>query len=361
MPRAQRLWGYLLREVTPLYAVGIVTLLVLLIIDFFASLAGVFLRSRPPIALVGQLLLDRLPFLLSYSLAPALAFAILIGLGRLAKDSELKAAYALGVRPAGLLAPLLALGVLVGGLSFLNANWWQPIADARFLDDYYRVFNGQPAPRFQETQSFASRDGRLLFHAGAMTPDPTDDRKARLSGVMVLEADPARPGQNAVHTALSGEWDSAARTWELYSASTVRGAGGSTPVRTDRLSFPFEYDLPPFKLPPEHLGLDELRRRAASPSIGPDERYAAHFALQRRLADPMAALAMALVGGAMGLTVANRAWAFAGVIGLIFGYWILWTLGQDLAAGQSVNFAVAAWLPVAIFSAGGLAALRRLA
>lgn len=347
------MWGYLLREVTPLYAVGIATLLVLLIIDFFASLAGVFLRTRPPLGLIGQLLLDRLPFLLSYALAPALAFAVLVGLGRLAKDSELKASYALGVRPASLLAPLLGLGVLVAGLSFANANLWQPVADARFLDDYYRVYNGQPAPRFQETQSFASRDGRYLFHAGSMTPDAKDDRKARLKGVMVVSS-------SAVYTAQMGEWDSTARTWELYSVSSVRGSGTAPPVRVDRLTFPFEYDLPPFRLPPKHLTLAALRGRVGNPNLPPAERYAARFTLERRFADPMAAVVMALVGGALGLTVANRAWAFAGVIGLIFGFWILWTLGTNLAAGQAVGYVAAAWLPVAVFGVAGVVAVRRL-
>ena len=99
MLRARRLPLYLVREVAPLYAFGVATLLVLLLIDLFASLLGYLFRFRPPVSLIFQVVLDRLPFLLSYSLAPALAFAILVGLGRVAKDSELKAAFANGVRP----------------------------------------------------------------------------------------------------------------------------------------------------------------------------------------------------------------------------------------------------------------------
>ena len=98
---ARRIPLYLLREAVPLYLIGIVTLLLLLLIDYFAFLLGYVIANRSPATLILQSVLDRVPFFLSYMLAPALAFALPVGLGRLAKDSELKALYAAGIRPLG--------------------------------------------------------------------------------------------------------------------------------------------------------------------------------------------------------------------------------------------------------------------
>jgi lipopolysaccharide export system permease protein len=350
---ARRLPFYLLREFVPLYLVGLITILMLLMIDFFAFLAASFINYHTPLDVMFRALLDRMPFFLSYMIAPSLAFAVLVGLGRLAKDSELKAIYSSGVRPITLLAPILLVGILATGFSWVNENIWRPVADERFKTSYYAIWHSEP-PRIQALRSFASDDEQTLYHAGSITPDKINKQLAALSGVMITTKD-------GIYTAVSGQWDASSKTWELYNVYFTTDT--ETPsVGTPEVRRVFSFTLPvePDLVPPEALPLPALMARASSKVLSKSERYDAEFKLQRRFSDPLAAMLMAIVGGALGLTISNRAWGFAGTIALIAVYWGLWQIGFNLSSAQAISATFAAWLPSIVFGIGAILGLRRL-
>ncbi len=349
---AHRVSIYLLRESVPLYFGGILTLLVLLLLDYFATLIGFFIRNNSPITLILQNVSDRIPFFLSYMIAPALAFAIPVGLGRLAKDSELKALFALGVRPVRMLWVFLVFGLLVTAFQFYSTNVWQPSAEERFKTSFAKLFNSEPSTT-QELKSFASPDGETLFHAGTVAPKLEDKKIADLFGVTVISPD-------GTFTATRGTWDSRAKTWQLFTVYHTDQSGRLTGAPETRREFPFQAALEPDAKLPEHLSLPDLMTRASSTSLSVQELYDANYKLQRRFADPFAALMMALVGAAVGLGISNRATGFLVTIVVLASYWAMWIMGQQLAASQAVPFWFAAWLPTMVFATSGLVALRRL-
>ncbi len=352
---ARRLGWYLLAEFLPLFLVGVAIMLVLLTLNLFAVYLAIFLNNRASLNLIAQLLLDQLPQFLSLLLAPSLAFCILVGLGRVARDSELKAIFASGVRPIVLLLPILAIGLLVTALSWVNENIWRPNADAHYLQTYYKIIHSEP-PRMQGLKSYISDHGDL-FHAGSLAPRERNPNQADLSGVMVVTT-------SGIYTATKGLWDSSAKTWELYNVfykpSSSSDSFEEIPETIHVFAFtpPIEPDL----RPSDQVSTSELMTRASndSKSLSSAEVYDANFKLQRRFADPLAALMMALVGGALGLTISNRAWGFAATIGLMAAYWSLWQIGFNLAAAQAMPAVIAAWLANAIFAAGAIVGLRRL-
>jgi lipopolysaccharide export system permease protein len=356
---AWRFPSYLLREFVPLFFIFMPVLLVMMTIDHVSVVAGLVISNHAPLTLFLQSWIERFPFMISYITPPSLAITILIGLGRLAKDSELKAAYSAGVQPLRLAWPILlfALPVMVG--MFFNTNYLQPVADARVLDTWYKI-QGQPgAPKRKLIQSYASADGQTVFHAGSMTPKANDPNIADLTGVMIIV-----PG--GTWTSTQGVWDARAKTWELNNVSFVQAPldqndDGPIPSSPQvRRVFPFDAALAPDVRPPEHLALPELIVRANLETQTVLERYQANYRLQTRFADPFACIVFALVATSVGLTVANRGSAFAAVIGFIGGYFMIWTLGKTLAGSQAVPVWLAAWLPVLVFGTGSLLSLRRL-
>mgnify|MGYP003846137461 CR=1 FL=1 len=70
--------------------------------------------------------------------------------------------------------------------------------------------------------------------------------------------------------------------------------------------------------------LEELWARA---QVEPEARFAFH----RRLADALGGLVLGAAAAALGLSLREAAWAFLGVVLLIFGYYVLWTLAAQLA------------------------------
>jgi lipopolysaccharide export system permease protein len=351
----RRLGWYLLFEFLPLFLVGVAIMLVLLTLNLFAVFLAIFLNNRASLGLIVQLVLDQFPQFLSLLLAPSLAFCILVGLGRVARDSELKAIFASGVRPIVLLVPILAIGLLVTALSWVNENIWRPSADAHYLKTYYAIIHTEP-PRIQGLKSYAN-DAGDLFHAGSLAPRAEEPNIADLSGVMVVT-------QSGIYTATKGLWNGSSKTWELYNVfykpNTLQD--GFQEIPEPRHVFEFTPPIEPDLRPSDQVSTAELQTRAMndSRSLSSAEVYDANFKLQRRFADPLAALMMALVGGALGLTISNRAWGFAATIGLMAAYWSLWQIGFNLAATQAIPAFIAAWLANAVFGVGAIFGLRRL-
>jgi lipopolysaccharide export system permease protein len=352
---ARILGWYLLREFLPLFLVGVAIMFLLLTLNLFAVFLAIFLNNRASLGLIVQLLLDQLPQFLSLLLAPSLAFCILVGLGRVARDSELKAIFASGVRPIVLLIPILAIGVLVTGLSWVNENIWRPTADAHYLKTYYAIVHSEP-PRVQALKSYVNENGEL-FHAGSLAPRDLNPNMADLSGVMVVT-------QKGIYTATKGLWDSSAKTWELYNVFFKPNAlqDGFQEIPETMRVFGFTPPIEPDLRPSDQISTTELMSRAANTgrSLSSVEVYDANFKLQRRFADPLAALVMALVGGALGLTISNRAWGFAATIALMAAYWSLWQIGFNLASTQAMPAIIAAWLANTVFAIGAIFGLRRL-
>ncbi len=350
---ARILGWYLLREFLPLFLAGVAIMLVLLTLNLLAVYLAIFLNNRASMILILQLLLDQLPQFLSLLLAPSLAFCILVGLGRMARDSELKAIFASGVRPVVLLIPILITGLLVTGVSWVNENLWRPNSDAHFLKTYYSILHAEP-PRTQGLKSYANERGEL-FHAGSLAPREQSPNMADLFGVMIVT-------QTGIYTATKGLWDSSAKTWELYNVffkpSSLQDGFQEIPetIHTFEFSPPIEADL----RPSDQISTSELMARASNRdrNLSSNEVYDANFKLQRRFADPLAALMMALVGGALGLIISNRAWGFAATIALMAAYWSLWQIGFNLESAQAIPAPIAAWLANVVFAIGAIFALK---
>ncbi len=342
-----RLARYVFFEVLPLYAAGFLVFLALVTTDLITSVVGALLRYHAPFWLGVQLYLARLPFLLGEVLPLAVPFAVLIAFGRLAKDSELKALYASGVRPLSALWPLALLGLGVSLLAFYNANVLTPSGNVRFNDVWYQVYR-LPPPTPQQDR-YVSRAKDTLFYAGSVRPVSGDPTRANLSGVLVQ-----RP--EVSYSAQSGLWNAKQKQWEFSGYWEVRP--GQAPrfhpeslnvVQPDRLRAP--------NPPPEQLTLAKLRVQAQDASLDVRERRAARFEWQRRFADPLTALGFAVAAGALGLTLRSRPWAFASVLLMTFGFYVVWTATKEIAQLGAMPTLLAAWLPnlLLLLFAGALA------
>jgi lipopolysaccharide export system permease protein len=347
-----RLARYVLREVLPLYVAGFALFLLLSTTDLLSSIVGVLLRNDIPFAQGVQLYLARLPYMLNLQILPlAVAFAVLVGFGRLAKDSELKAVQAGGVRPVLLLWPVLLLGAVVSAVSFYNASQLLPVANARFDRLWTQAyFSTPPGPPQQFRYTY--RDGDTLFYAGSVTPFPQDPSRATLAGVLVQTPE-------GTFSAPGGTWDSVARTWQVTGAYEVRPQGAPRYV-PDVMTFKQDDRLRQPARSVEQLTLSVLRDRATDAGLERRERDEARFTLQRRYAEPMSALALALAAGTLGLLLRNLGWAFASLVLMIFGSYVVYAAMPEMVKAGALSPVVAAWLPNILLVAVALVLIRRL-
>lgn len=325
---------YVLKEVLVPYLVGVLLFVALLTFDLLSSLSGVLLSRGAGAEAIAQLVLLRLPWTLSLALPLGLVFAILVGLARLIRGSELKAAYAAGVPPLALLRPIVLLALLVSLVNLLNLAELRPRALEAYDAQLMRLLYGEGALSGVMRKQLYAPPGLGTYYAEEVRPEVGQNR---LYGLRVVDE------EGRVYSGTEGVWDG--EGWHF------RGhvlEGGKMKPFQGTLPFPAQFR------PKESLGsrdpydsttLAELWER------GKVER-AARFALSRRLADALGGLFLGWVAAALGLSFREAAWAFLSIVLLIFGYYVLWTLSAQLAR-YDVN-PLLAFLPNAFY---GLLAL----
>lgn len=339
-----------------MYLGGVLLFYFLQMTDIISGAVGTFMNYHTGVGTALRMLSYMLPRILNTCLVVAVPFALLLAYGRLAKDSEIKALYAAGVRPLRLVSPLFLPALLVGAAVFYNASYLAPAGYHRYWDSFYtQVFN-QPVPP-PTTNGYAYSEGGTLYTAGLVVPGPTETGSdgadiAALTGVVVRTP-------QGTYSAQSGLWNTAAKTWTLTGATLVDNAG-QIQVLAQPVTLP-EHDLPARPpRPTTQSTSDELRAQLAQQPAPNENSRRAAFELQRRTADAFTPLIFVLAAGTLGLGLGSRAWAIGAVILFLVVFYALYSTMPQLAAVGALGALGAAWLPNILFLLLGLALAWRL-
>ena len=341
---------YLMRETFWLYLLGVAAFCLLLSIDVLTTWARWLIEYEATLPQIGQLMLYKLPYFLHLSLPVAVVFAVLLATGRLAKDSELKAAYASGVPPMRLLLPLFVFGFAVGLVSLVNNGYLEPMgveAEDTLVNSFFYT---RPPAEAQPNVAYRIPDVGI-YYVGRVRADLDDPSRAELSGIYIVQDD------GTTMTALSGVWNTGkdAQSWTLNDAQIVSPEGVASVQGNVELPFDIDTDVGETLVDGSKLSLSEQwRRLSAARRSGNDTRDLA-FSFHRRIADAFSAAIFALIAGALGLYLHNRAAGFGWTIVLLVLFWALWQLSSSFFDQQILSPLVAAWLTTGIVGVLGLA------
>ncbi|MCA9837929.1 MAG: LptF/LptG family permease [Trueperaceae bacterium] len=342
-----RLSRYFIRETTGLYIFGVAAFCLLLSIDMLTTWSKFLLEQEASAATVGRLMLYKLPMFLHLSMPIAIVFAILLATGRLAKDSELKAAYSLGVKPFNMLFPMLFFALLISLLTLLNNGFIEPVAQRSYDQLVDSFFYTKPPPETQTNVAYRISDDSIYF-AGRIRADEFDSNIANLSGIYVL-----RPDGSSI-SAPEGNWNSEERSWLLYDAEIVQ-PDGSKEVRPElSLAFETASDAAEVLVDSASLTLAELNNRLAEAQRTGGQLRDLRHSFHTRIADAFSALIFALIASVLGLQLHGRASGFGWTIVLLVLFWALWTLSGQLFEQNVLSPVVAAWLTSGLVGVVGL-------
>lgn len=349
-----RLARYLLRETAGLYLIGVAAFCLLLSIDLLSVLARFLVQQSASLEDVGRLLAYKLPWFLHLSLPIALVFAILLATGRMARDSELKAAYTLGAPPRALLVPLAVFGLLMSGVALLNNGYLEARAETAYQDLIDSFLYVRPPAQTQTNVSFRIDDAGVFF-ASRLRGDLDDHDVATLQGVLVLLPD------GTALTAAEGVWRSDDRTWELHDAERSLPGGGTEQAGDVTLPFALMATADETLARSETLPLDELASSIRATMRAGGDAAPLRYQLHRRIADASSALVFAVIAAAIGLRLRGRAAGFAWTIMLLVAFWALWFFSGNLFEAGAAGPVAAAWMTPLIAGVAALAlALRSL-
>jgi len=335
-----------------LYLLGASSLCLLLSIDLLSVLARFLVEQGATWESVGRLLLFKLPWFLHLTLPVAVVFAVLLVSGRLAKDAELRAAYAGAVPPGALLRPLVLGGLLVSVVALVNNGWLEPLGETAYQAEIQGFLYVRPPAATQTDAAFVVPD-QGVFAAARIRAERDASHRAELLGVLALLDD------GTLVTAPRGSWDAIARTWALDDVERTTPDGERELLA--QLTLPFALEATPEETlaRPQQQTLTELRRRVQAAEAAGADASAPRFELHRRIADASSATVFALVAGALGLRVRGRGGGFGWTIALLVAFWAAWTLTGGLFESGVLGPIAAAWAtPALVASVGAVLAWR---
>ncbi|PYE53606.1 LptF/LptG family permease [Deinococcus yavapaiensis] len=351
-----RVTRYVLAEILPLLAGGTVAVILFFLLGaLYDVLAPLIAKGAAPL-LVAQLAAYAVPLGLSTGLPLGLLFAVLLGLSRLASDSELKGLSAGGFSATRLLWPLLGLALLVAVLSFLNGETLVPRAAVQAQQTGREILLDNPRVLGLDQAKTVLRDalGRAYSFDRVL-----DD--GRFEGVRIVQTEEGGPPKE-VFTAARGRVDLKTGTLRLEDGQRVTYQGAQ-PIMIMTFS---SVDLPVqdlqanlqvgnSSLAPVNLSLAELRTRITEVKKNGGVAYLEATALQRKFAQPLAALAFAFFGVALALFSfrSGTSVGFVWVVLLTFAYYATSSVFRVMGEQGALDPALAAWAPNLLYLAAG--------
>jgi lipopolysaccharide export system permease protein len=280
--------------------------------------------------------------------------AALLARSRGAQDGELRAALQLGVSPLATVRPVVGFGALVALFTFANNELLVPWAETRALDVQRDILLRSPDTVLRSGAFFQDALGRSIF-LRSVGGDGT------LAGITVITPG-GSSGPRQLLEAASGRADPEAGVWLLEDLRlrSFRSGGTVLDMQAD------EAVLPVRGLTAGAIGRVDLVTLPIAELLPGEGRSGGHApaertALHRKAAEPAAALAFALFASAVAFAGVRRgaSLGLVAVFVLTFVYYATWSVAKLLGAQGTIDPALAAWTPVALYAVAGVALLAR--
>ena len=356
---------YILREITAHAVIGVAVFTFVLFTRDLGRILELVVRNSAPVPSVAEIFFFTVPVALTYTIPMGVLIGILIGLSRLAADSEVTAMRASGF---GVWDFLKVIAI------FASAGWLLALANTVYIAPRSEAALGRLQDRLKTSQASFEVQPRVFYEGFPQLVLYVQDVKSAQGAAIwknVFLADTSNPASPRITVAKQGILVS-----EGESLLHLHLADGST-QETDPQN-PQHYQISTFDqtdipialpatdkqeqepAPVAELSMGELQAqtRQARPVVA--RWYAIEF--HRRLALATSCLVLALVGIPLGLSAkkGGKSSGFVLTILLVFAYYSASLVGVSLARQGKVSPAMGAWLPDIVFCLAGAFLLWRV-
>ncbi len=381
---------YILKEVASHAVLGLVLFTFIIFMRDLGRLLELIVRNSAPLPSVAEIFFLTLPTTFTVTLPMGVLVGILIGLSRLAADSEVTAMRASGFGVGLFLRAVSVFAIGVWGLAMLNSIYVAPKSAAALaamqskLKSSQASFEIQPRVFYEEFKNTvlyvqdAIPEGNRSLWRGVFLADTTDPALPKITvadrGVMLNDS----PDNLRFHLEDGSQQQLEVKGKDQYSISTFEST--DIPIKVPPSAERNSYDL----LPVAQLSLRELlinsrlAHRAAADIVvsgtpvardlaikerSYDELKARYYEIEfhRRFGLPAACLVLAMVGIPLGLAArkGGKSTGFVLTIALVFIYYVFSLLGVSLARQGRVSPWLGVWGGNLIFFLCGLVLLWR--
>ncbi|HZD95453.1 MAG TPA: LptF/LptG family permease [Candidatus Sulfotelmatobacter sp.] len=355
---------YILKEVVSHGLIGASVFTFVIFMREVTRILELVVRNSAPFPSVAELFFLTLPVALKVTIPMGVLVGILLGLSRMAADSEVTAMRASGVSVRTFLKIISVFGAAAWVLALINTAMIEPRSAAALARLQNKLASAQVSFEVQPRVFYEGFKNHVLY--------VEDVTSAAGSAVWkdVFDADISTPGAPKITIAKEAVVSSAGP--EAIRLHLIKGETHDTNARTPDQYTITTFDetdiaisLPPVikpaqeAVPVAQLGTAELFRQKYNPNKELARWYWIEF--NRRLALPTACLVLVLIGIPLGLSAkkGGKGAGFVLTIVLVFIYYFLSIIGVSLARGGKVSPVAGIWMANLIFALIGLLLLWR--
>jgi LPS export ABC transporter permease LptF/LPS export ABC transporter permease LptG len=350
---------YILTEVTGAALIGIAVFTFVLFTRDLGRILELVVRNSAPLPSVAEIFFFTVPVALIYTLPMGVLVGVLIGLSRLAADSEITAMRASGI---GVWSFLRILSI------FVVAAWLVALANGVYLAPLSQAALGKLQDRLKTSQASFEIQPRVFYEGFPKLVLYVQDVKSAQGAAIwkgVFIADISTPGSPRITLAQQGILVSeGSDTLHLH---LTNGATHETdPKEPDRyqISTFDQTDIPidvtssdkqADQEPAPVAELPTFQLPVAARKVDPITRRWYYIEFHRRFALPSACLVLALVGIPLGLSSkkGGKSSGFVLTILLVFAYYSVSLIGVSLARQGKISPGLGGWLANIVFFLAG--------
>jgi LPS export ABC transporter permease LptG/LPS export ABC transporter permease LptF len=356
---------YILKEVLSHGLIGASVFTFVFFMQNVSRILELVVRNSAPVPSVAELFFLTLPTSLTFSIPMGVLVGILIGLSRMAADSEITAMRASGVGVTRFVKIVGIFGLAAWMIALLNSTIVAPRSAAALahlttkLESSQVSFEIQPRVFYEDSkdhvlyvQDATAASGaavwKNVFLADISTPDAPKI-------ILAQEAVATSGGENAIrlHLVKGEQHETNVRTPDQYTINTFNELDLLLPV-------PPRAKPAREAVPVSQLSTTELWRM----SLGSNKDLARWYRIEfnRRLALPTACLVLVLVGIPLGLSArkGGKGAGFILTIVLVFIYYFVSITGVSLARNGKVAPVIGVWMANFVFAIIGVVLLWRV-
>jgi LPS export ABC transporter permease LptG/LPS export ABC transporter permease LptF len=360
---------YILGEISSHSLIGCALFTFILFMPRLEQILDTVVRNSSSFTTIFQIVLFTLPNMFLLTIPMAVLVGVLLGLSRLAADSEVTAMQASGLGIWYFVRVASIAAFLGTGIGLVNSLYLIPRANQGILDTQKELESSQASFEIQPRVFYEDFKNTVVYVQNVLSGTGASNwQKLFIADV----SDPTSPGITTAESATvvqDGDKDSAQgmliRLRNVTQHELVANQPGQYNIsafkQTDRpLTFSpqSEVSLGRMDTPLYALGNREL----LTLSHGPDgKRYL--IELHRRFAFPVACLVLMLIGVPLGTASrrGGKSGGFVITILLVLVYYLLSDFGIAWAKQGRLSAVVGVWLANAVFAAAGLLLLSQMA
>ncbi|MGA8539723.1 MAG: LptF/LptG family permease, partial [Terriglobales bacterium] len=359
--RMRILTRYILREVLSHALIGAAVFTFVLFTRDLGRILELVVRNSAPLPSVAEVFFYTVPVALTYTIPMGVLVGILIGLSRLAADSEVTAMRASGL---GVWTFLRVISI------FVVVAWLLALGNSVYLAPRSLAALGKLQDTLKSSQASFEVQPRVFYEGFPKIVLYVQDIKATSGGALwkgVFLADLSDPAAPRISLAREGQLVSQGTdTLDLH---LINGSTHETPNPRN----PDQYQIStfqttdiPLQIPAsqssqehEPTSLAEIKFAdllRSSQTEDPVTRRWHLIEYHRRLALPTACIVLALVGIPLGLSSkkGGKSSGFVLTILLVFLYYSISLIGVSFAKQGRLSPAAGVWLADVMFAAGGI-------